>query len=91
LGGEVPDEDWRERAADESLREVGRRQNFRLEPIGKAGTGGYPDDRDRGAGGDRVNEQILETLQAIQETLEESKEILQEIKEKEPVGATYGA
>lgn len=91
FGGEVPGEQSREQAADESLREVGRGQDFRLQPIGTAGIGGHPDQfSGRGAGADRTNEQILEALEAIRDLLEESKEILQEIKEKEPAGATWG-
>jgi hypothetical protein len=87
LGGEVPGEQWREEAADDSLREVSRRQG-QPEPGRPAR---QPEGEQPGARGERINEQILEALEAIREILEESKEILQEIKEKEPAGATYGA
>lgn len=81
-----PGEEWRREAADDSLREVGRRQG-QPEPGRPAS---QPEGEEPGARGERTNDQILEALEAIRELLEESKEILTEIKEKEPVGATYG-
>jgi len=74
-------------AANESLREVGRRQ--RQPPVGEPARD--TEDRRAEAGTEnRTQEEIKETLDAIRRILEESRDLLGEIKDESGSGAVFG-